>query len=57
MSLTEATRHLTDVNRQIETTVDERRPALENLAAGLQDAERGARRPDEVVHPHHLARR
>jgi len=35
-SLTEATRHLTEVNRQIETTVEERRPALENLAAGLR---------------------
>ena len=36
LSLTEATRHLTEVNRQIETTVEERRPALENLAAGLR---------------------
>jgi hypothetical protein len=35
-SLTEATRHLTEVNRQIETTVEERRPALESLAAGLR---------------------
>ena len=36
LSLTEATRHLAEVNRQIETTVEERRPALENLAAGLR---------------------
>jgi methyl-accepting chemotaxis protein len=35
-SLTEATRHLTEVNRQIEATVEERRPALESLAAGLR---------------------
>jgi hypothetical protein len=35
-SLTEATRHLSEVNRQIETTVEERRPALESLASGLR---------------------
>ena len=35
-SLTEATRNFSEVNRQIETTVDERRPALESLTAGLR---------------------
>jgi methyl-accepting chemotaxis protein len=35
-SLTEATRNLSEVNKQIETTVEERRPALESLTAGLR---------------------
>jgi ABC-type transporter Mla subunit MlaD len=35
-SLTAASRDLTDVNRQIETAVDQRRPALEALTSGLK---------------------
>jgi DNA anti-recombination protein RmuC len=35
-SLTTASKNLSDVNRQIETTVDERRPALESLTVGLK---------------------
>jgi hypothetical protein len=36
MSLGNATKNLADVNRQIQTTVEERRPALESLTAGLK---------------------
>ena len=35
-SLTAASRNLSDVNKLIESTVDERRPALESLTAGLK---------------------
>jgi len=36
LSLTGATKNLSEVNRLIQTTVEERRPALENLTAGLK---------------------
>src|SRR6185295_6270269 len=36
VSLTEATRNITEVNRAVAATVEERRPALESLSSGLR---------------------